>query len=73
MAKSKKFRFKLRMDRTIIPLRLEPNDAVFVVFKGKATVASYTQPKVTEKELATIKSPWKVTFQTGRGAPATRR
>ncbi len=66
-----KVSFQIKDGRTIIPLRLEPNDAIFVIFKGKATVASYTQPKTVEKQIATITNPWKVTFQAERGAPAT--
>ena len=68
--KIEKVSYQIKDGRTFIPLRLEPNDAVFVVFKGKATVASYALPKVNEKELTTITKPWNVTFQTGRGAPA---
>ncbi len=68
--KIEKVSFQIKDGRTIVPLRLEPHDAVFVVFKGKATVASYTQPQAIEKQLAAITNPWKVTFQARRGAPA---
>jgi alpha-L-rhamnosidase/Glycosyl hydrolases family 2, sugar binding domain len=68
--KIEKISYQIKDGRTIIPLRLEPNDAAFVVFAGKATVASYTLPKVNEKELTTITKPWNITFQSGRGAPA---
>ncbi|MBL8205577.1 MAG: glycoside hydrolase [Blastocatellia bacterium] len=69
--KIEKVSYQIKDGRTIVPLRLEPHDAIFVVFKGNATVASYTQPKVTEKQLAAITNPWEISFQAGRGAPAT--
>ncbi|HEX4947844.1 MAG TPA: glycoside hydrolase, partial [Blastocatellia bacterium] len=69
--KIEKVSYQIKDGRTTIPLRLEPHDAIFVVFKDRATVASYTQPKVVEKQIATLTNQWNVTFQAGRGAPAT--
>lgn len=68
--KIERISFQIKDGRTTVPLHLEPHDAVFIVFSGKATVASYKQPQVTTKQLATISNPWSVSFQTGRGAPA---
>ena len=34
-------------------------------------VLNYTKPALTEKQVVTIASPWKVNFQEGRGAPAS--
>jgi hypothetical protein len=56
--------------RTTIPLRLEPNDAVFVVFRKAATEPSRTPPVPTETLLASITGSWDVSFQPDRGAPA---
>lgn len=55
---------------TKVPLHLEANDAVFVVFRNKAKKSSFTAKTPVEKKLATVEGPWKVTFQEKRGAPA---
>lgn len=52
-------------------LHLEPHDAVFVVFKNKATTNARTLSPVTEKELAAIDESWNISFQKDRGAPAS--
>jgi hypothetical protein len=54
---------------TTIPLHLEPNDAVFVVFRNKSKVTTLTIPLKEEKLLTTIEGPWNLGFQPGRGAP----
>jgi hypothetical protein len=56
--------------RTIVPLRLEPDDAVFVVFRKKAAEPARGLPEPSIKELAVIGGPWDLAFQPGRGAPA---
>ena len=56
--------------RTIVPLRLEPDDAVFVVFRKASTAPAHALPEPVETELTTIGGPWDVAFQAGRGAPA---
>jgi hypothetical protein len=56
---------------TKVPLKLQPNDAVFVVFRNKSKGNSETIFTPIGKELATVDGPWNVTFQTGRGAPAS--
>ena len=55
---------------TKVDLHLQPNDAVFVVFKTNATKTSVTLPATEEKELMTVDGSWKVSFQKDRGAPA---
>ena len=54
---------------TRVPLHLEPNDAVFVVFRNKAVQTSLTINKPVESQLAVISGPWTVGFQAERGAP----
>lgn len=49
---------------------MEPNDALFVVFKDKAVKKIVELPAVKIKELATIEGSWNVSFQKDRGAPA---
>ena len=55
---------------TKVPLHLESEDAVFVVFRNKARKASFTVPSPVEKQLASLEGPWTVKFQEKRGAPA---
>jgi hypothetical protein len=54
---------------TTVPLHLEPNDAIFVVFNKKAEGSSKVVPLPVEKQLTTINGPWNVSFQPNRGAP----
>jgi len=55
---------------TKVALHLQPNDAVFVVFKNKATQTSVTLPATEEKQLTVVDGSWNVDFQKDRGAPA---
>ncbi|MFO1400776.1 MAG: glycosyl hydrolase [Steroidobacteraceae bacterium] len=57
--------------RTVVPLQLDPWDAVFVVFRAPAPAASRTLPAKTLEPVATLAGPWPVSFQPGRGAPAS--
>jgi hypothetical protein len=57
--------------RTTVPLHLEPWGTVFVVFRKPTKLASRTLPKIVETQLATVDGSWNVSFQPGRGAPAS--
>jgi hypothetical protein len=57
--------------RTTVPLHLEPWGTVFVVFRRATKVTSLTLPKIVRTELTTVEGPWNVSFQPGRGAPAS--
>jgi len=47
-----------------MPLHFEPwGDGICVVFRKPTRETSRTMPKVVERELATIKGPWKVAFE----------
>jgi hypothetical protein len=59
--------------RTVVPLRLAPDDAVFVVFRKPAAEPARALPDRVETELVKVAGPWEVAFQPGRGAPATAR
>jgi hypothetical protein len=54
---------------TEVSLNLDPEDALFVVFRKPADKISVTRPEVVESELATITGEWEVHFQPDRGAP----
>jgi alpha-L-rhamnosidase len=51
-----------------IPLHLEPEEAVFVVFHKSAT-RSRTLPNITTAVLQTLGGPWNLAFEPGWGAP----
>ncbi len=55
---------------TKVKLHMEPNDALFVVFKNKAVKRDFQLPAVVFKELGGVNGAWKVAFQKDRGAPS---
>ena len=61
--------YRIQNGRTTVPLDLEPWGSVFVVFRRSTTATSRNLPPGEKKELAALDAPWKVSFQTGRGAP----
>lgn len=56
--------------RTAITLTLKPWQSGFVVFR-KAGPASLAVPAIARSQLAAVNGPWALTFQPGRGAPAS--
>ncbi len=62
--------YKVVNGRTVVPLHLIGDDAVFVVFRKRATAPSLTVPEKKETELAPVEGSWTVAFQPNRGAPA---
>jgi hypothetical protein len=56
---------------TTLPLHLEPWGTVFVVFQKTTGETSHTVPMLTEEPVSTLQGTWKVSFQPGRGAPAS--
>jgi hypothetical protein len=56
--------------RTKVPLHLDPNDALFIVFRKATKVQSLTLPEKSETQLETISGAWDVSFQPDRGAPS---
>lgn len=56
--------------RTKVSLHLEPNDAVFVVFKENTTKTAKIVPAVAETTLAALEGNWNLSFQKERGAPS---
>jgi hypothetical protein len=62
--------FRTEGGRTIVPLHLEPNDALFVVFRKNTSGSSFTVPQKTENHITDITGSWDISFQPERGAPA---
>ena len=63
--------YRFSNGRTYVDLDLVPNDAVFVVFSGTGDSDGLRLPREKRTELLTITGPWQVSFQEGRGAPAS--
>ncbi|MDR1623381.1 MAG: hypothetical protein LBS04_00165 [Tannerellaceae bacterium] len=61
--------YSIKNRATKVHLHLEPSDAIFVVFRNKTGVKSFTLPETAETRLATVEGEWDVSFQAGRGAP----
>jgi hypothetical protein len=61
--------YRMANGRTTVPLRLEANDAVFVVFRKAAAAPQRKIEPVVETALATVDGSWDVAFQPNRGAP----
>ncbi|MDO9376951.1 MAG: glycosyl hydrolase [Ferruginibacter sp.] len=69
-AKTEAASYSIENGITTVKLQLQPNDAVFVIFKDKAQKAAETLPATSEKSLATLNGEWIINFQKERGAPA---
>lgn len=65
--------YRIENGETIVPLTLQADEAVHVVFaeSAKASSAVFDVPHPTA--VATIAGPWQVTFQSNRGGPSTTR
>jgi hypothetical protein len=63
--------YRIEGGRTVVPLRFDAQDALFVVFRKAAAAPSRAAPAPLVSPVGTIDGPWTVTFQAGRGAPAT--
>ena len=63
--------YKIAQGRTTVTLKLEPWGTVFVVFRKPAAVLLRTLHAETETELTIVEGPWNLSFQPGRGAPAS--
>ena len=63
--------YRLVADRVSVPLRIEPHEAVFVVFRREARDAQVEvhAPRITP--LKALTGPWSISFEPGRGAPSS--
>jgi hypothetical protein len=57
--------------QTIVPLTLPPNESAFVLFRHAARGTDVRVAPAIVRAIATVKAPWQITFQPGRGAPAS--
>ena len=62
--------YRIANGRTTVLLRLDPNDAIFVVFRKASAAPSRLLPVPAQTTLASITGAWDVAFQADRGAPA---
>ena len=62
--------YRVENGRTIVPLKLEAHDAVFVVFRRSTTVPSVTIQEPEGGLLVSLQGPWDVSFPPDLGAPA---
>ncbi len=68
--KTEETSYHIEGERTKVSLSLQPNEAVFVVFNGKAKDQKRILPVKKELELSVINEGWGVSFQQDRGALA---
>ncbi|MDF8333871.1 glycosyl hydrolase [Novosphingobium cyanobacteriorum] len=63
--------YRIENGITVVPLALPAESSVFVVFRKPATAQAREVRAPAQVPLASITGPWTVTFQPGRGAPAS--
>ena len=68
--KQNHFPYSIANGVTKVKLHMEPNDALFVIFKIRQQPTRLRLPAVNANELATVDGSWNVSFQKDRGAPA---
>lgn len=61
--------FTARDGGTETALRLEPHEAVFVVFRKATALKAFTAPAKTTKTLTAVGGPWRLSFGPGLAAP----
>jgi hypothetical protein len=62
--------YRVEKGRTVVPLKLDPNDALFVVFRRPTNVQRVDIQEPTPQLLTTLEGPWAVSFAPNLGAPA---
>lgn len=62
--------YRLDGASTLVPLALQPHEAVFVVFRKPAAAAERAIPRLSETVLGEIDGPWAVSFESGPCAPS---
>ncbi len=67
----KEVTWKTEGDRTLVTLNFSPWEAYFMIFQEATDQGGQTLREITDTELVKITSPWQVSFQEKRGAPAS--
>jgi hypothetical protein len=62
--------YRIAGGRTTMPLHLDPEEAVFIVFRKPADSPSRELATPAEQPVGSIDGAWEVVFQADRGAPA---
>jgi hypothetical protein len=65
--------YRFEGGRTVVPLKLEPYDAVFVVFRQATSEPSRVIAERVPEVIATLQGPWDVSFPPDHGAPLQAR
>ncbi len=63
--------YTIENGETVVPLTLRGDESIHVVFRKPAAADAMAIKKLEPVALASLAGPWQVTFQPGRGAPAT--
>ena len=61
--------YRIEQGETVVPLTLQSDDAVHIVFRGTADKLARSIEVPTFRELARLDKSWRIAFQAGRGAP----
>jgi hypothetical protein len=61
--------YHIEDERTTVPLRLGPQESVFVVFREPAAAPSRALPRAVSTRIATVEGAWDVRFPPDEGAP----
>lgn len=69
--KSEAISYRIANGETVMPLSLNAEDAVHVVFRKPATADALAIKKLAPTPVATLEGAWSVAFEPGRGAPAS--
>jgi len=64
--------YRLESGITVVPLSFEAEESYFIVFLDPASEPSLTVAEARLEPLANVDGPWQVSFQEGRGAPASK-
>jgi hypothetical protein len=65
--------YRMEEGRTVVPLDLVANDAVFVLFRHSTSVQQLALPEPKRTAVLTLEGPWEVKFPPSLGAPARAR
>jgi hypothetical protein len=63
--------YRMTDQRTLVPLKLAPHDALFLVFREPTTVQSAVVAEPSEHVLKALEGAWEIAFPPDRGAPET--